>query len=290
MGLSSDKGAVVTSVFTAMTTAAAKGRGHAVPDAIEGTKDVLLASWRAGNEEAKALDKCVLRMVHSACSNQLDVRATQLASRLTGAKAATKASQLASLSSRNAVHERIIQIMLIKKNAAEALAQATAAAPLAVAAAAAAPPPPISQVSAPVIATPPPQPSSSSSLVAPSTLPTTSSRSSPTSQSYEDTAMSSNSGSAAAGQSSSSSSSSSTTSSSLASRPFAKKTNNLSSPSRNVNNKRGLESLAAESPARVVDRGKGAAGAGGALFQPLLARQSSFAEEERSKRQKGMTR
>jgi hypothetical protein len=40
----------------------------------------------------------------------------------------------------------------------------------------------------------------------------------------------------------------------------------------------------------VVDRGKGAAGAGGALFQPLLARQSSFAEEERSKRQKGMTR
>ena len=291
MGLSSDKGAVVTSVFTAMTTAAAKGRGRAVPDAIEGTKDVLLASWRAGNEEAKALDKCVLRMVHSACSNQLDVRATQLASRLTGAKAATRASQLASLSSRNAVHERIIQIMLIKKNAAEALAQAAVAAPLAVAAAAAPPPPP--QVSAPVIATPPPQASSSSSLVAPSTLPTTSSRSSPTSQSYEDTAMSSNSGSAAAGQSSSSSSST-TSSSSLASRPFAKKTNNLSSPSRNVNNKRGLESLAAESPARVVDRGKGGGGAGaatgGALFQPLLARQSSFAEEERSKRQKGMTR
>jgi hypothetical protein len=46
-------------------------------------------------------------------------------------------------------------------------------------------------------------------------------------------------------------------SSSLSSRPFAKKTNTLSSPSRNVNNKRGLESLAAESPARVGDKGKG---------------------------------
>ena len=288
MGLSSDKGAVVTSVHTAMSTASFKARGHAVPDAVEGTKDLLRASWKSGNEETKALDRSVLRMVSSACNNQLDARATQLACRLIGDKAATQASKMASLASRNAVHERIIQIMLVKKSAADALAQAQVVAPVVAPAAAALPPPP---QATPTIATPPPQTSSSSSSlpVAPSTLPTTSSRSlSSSSQAYEDTAMmsssSSTSAAAAAGQSSSSS---------LSSRPFAKKTNALSSPSRNVNNKRGLESLAAESPARVGDKGKGgggAAGGGGALFQPLLARQSSFAAEERTKRLKEMSR
>jgi hypothetical protein len=278
VGLSSEKGAVQTALHTAMTTAAANARGHVVLNTIEATKEVLRNSFFAGVEEEKALDRSVLRMVSAACNSRLDARATQLACRLNGVKAFNQATKMAGFTDRNAVNERIVQIMTVKKAAADAAAAQATSSKLQIPLATQAP----VSIAPPTITTPPPQvsSSSSSSSLAPSTLPTTSNRSA-SSQAYSDAITSSNS----AIMSNISAPIVVPITSSIASRPFAKKTSTLSSPTRNVNNKRGLESLAMESPARVGGGGGGgSSGISNAVIQPFLARSSSFATEERTKK------
>jgi trimeric autotransporter adhesin len=247
VGLSYEDGATSVPLHAALEAASALARGEDALDAALELEASARATALAEHADSSALDKALLRRIQQKTDEPTS--AVQLACRLHLDKSFEVASMIANRANRAALGERMVQLMLARKqqSAASSAAAASAAPAHHVAAPAPAAPAPAA-AAAPAIVTPA---ATRDRLADPMVLSSSSS-----------SANAANAGSAGSGSS--------------AVNPFRKK--EFSSPSRNKRKDRGdgLDALTAgDSPMKPT---------GGAGARPALARQSSFAAEARLKR------